>query len=110
MKRTFIRFPAFEKAWTAMGLSENDYATLEEELLLNPQAGAVIEGSGGVRKVRFAFPGQGKSGSVRVIYVDIVTDDTIFMLYAYPKSAKENLSKDEIANFKKLVDVLKRRM
>lgn len=93
-----------------MGLSEDDYAALEEELLLNPQAGAVIEGSGGVRKVRFAFPGQGKSGSVRVIYVDIVMDDTIFMLYAYPKSAKENLSKAEIANFKKLVDVLKRRM
>lgn len=90
-----------------MGLSEADYAELEEALLLNPQVGAVIERSGGVRKVRFAFPGQGKSGSVRVIYVDIVIDDTIYMLYAYPKSAKDNLTKAEVSNFKKLVDQLK---
>lgn len=90
-----------------MGLSEADYAELEEALLLNPQVGAVIERSGGVHKVRFAFPGQGKSGSVRVIYVDIVIDDTIYMLYAYPKSAKDNLTKAEVSNFKKLVDQLK---
>ena len=63
---------------------------------------------GGVRKVRFVLPGGGKSGSVHVIYVDIMVDETIYMLYAYPKSVKENLSKAEIAEFKKLVDLLKR--
>lgn len=68
----------------------------------------MIEGSGGVRKFRFALPGRGKGGSVRVIYVDIMIDETIYMLYAYPKSAKENLSKAEVAEFKKLVDLLKR--
>ena len=108
MERTFIRLPSFEKAWKALGLGEDAYAELEEMLLLDPKAGAVIEGSGGVRKVRFALPGRGKSGSVRVIYVDIMVDETIYMLFAYPKSAKENLSKAEIAEFKKLVDLLKR--
>ena len=107
MERTFIRLPAFEKAWKALGLGEDEYSHLEEMLLLNPKAGVVIEGSGGVRKVRFALPGKGKSGSVRVIYVDIMVDETIYMIYAYPKSAKENLSKAEVAEFKKLVDLLK---
>ena len=78
-------------------------------LLLNPQAGTVIEGSGGVRKVRFSLPGKGKSGGIRVIYVDVVIDRIIYMLYAYPKSAKENLSKAEIAEFKKIVNTLKRK-
>lgn len=77
-------------------------------LLMNPKTGAVIEGSGGVMKVRFALPGKGKSGSVHVIYVDIMVEETIYMIYAYPKSAKENLSKAEIADFKKLVDLLKK--
>ncbi|MCI9506050.1 MAG: type II toxin-antitoxin system RelE/ParE family toxin [Oscillospiraceae bacterium] len=108
MQRTFIRLASFLKSWQALGLGEDAYATLEDMLLLNPQVGAVIEGSGGIRKVRFALPGKGKSGSVRVIYVDIVVDETIYMLYAYPKSVKENLSKAEIANFKKIVDFLKK--
>lgn len=108
MERTFIRLPSFEKAWKALGLGEDEYAELEEMLLLNPKAGAVIEGSGGVRKVRFALPGKGKSGSVRVIYVDIMVDETIYMIYAYPKSAKEDLSKAEVAEFKKLADYLKK--
>lgn len=108
MERTFIRLPSFEKAWKALGLGEEEYFDLEEMLLMNPKAGAVIEGSGGVRKVRFALPGKGKSGSIRVIYVDIMVNDTIYMIYAYPKSAKENLTKAEIADFKKLVDLLRK--
>lgn len=110
MERTFIRFPAFEKAWVAMGLTEDDYILLERSLLVNPQAGAIIEGSGGVRKVRFALPGKGKSGGVRVIYADMVIGKTTYMLYAYPKSTKENLSKKEIHDFKKLMDLLKHEM
>lgn len=62
MERTFIRLASFEAAWKALGLGEDEYAQLEEMLLSNPRAGAVIQGSGGVRKVRFALPGQGKSG------------------------------------------------
>lgn len=108
MNRTFIRLPSFEKAWRALGLSEDEYILLENLLLHNPKAGTVIEGSGGVRKVRFAFPGKGKRGSLRAIYVDIMVDETIYMIYAYPKSAKENLSKTEIAEFKKLADMLRK--
>lgn len=107
MKRTFIWMSAFEKAWKALGLGENERVELEEALLLNPKAGAVIEGSGGVRKMRFAFPGKGKSGSVRVIYVDVLVQEAIYMLYAYPKSVKENLTKKEVSELKKMVDRIK---
>ena len=107
MKRTFIRLSTFEKAWNAMGLNEEDYSTLEEILLKNPQSGAVIEGSGGVRKIRFALPGKGKRGGVRVIYIDIMIQEAIYFLYAYPKSVKENLSKSEVAELKKVADLLK---
>ncbi len=109
MKRTFVRLLSFEKAWAALGLGEEEYFLLEELLLQNPKVGAVIEGSGGVRKMRFALPGKGKSGSLRVIYVDIVIEEMIYLIYAYPKSAKENLSKAEVANFKKLVERLKKK-
>ena len=107
MNRTFVRLPSFEKAWEALGLGEEEYILLENLLLSNPRAGAVIEGSGGIRKVRFAFPGKGKSGSIRVIYIDIMVEETIYMIYAYPKSAKENLSRAEVAQFKKLAGFLK---
>lgn len=107
MERTFIYLPTFEKAWKSLGMGEKEIVFLEEMLLRNPQAGAVMEGSGGIRKMRFALPGHGKSGSARVIYVDFVVSETIYILYAYPKSSKENLTKSEIAVFRKFVESLK---
>lgn len=107
-QRTFLWLVSFEKAWRSLGLGEEEYIQLEEMLLQDPRAGAVIEGTGGVRKVRFALPGKGKSGGVRVIYVDFVVSEKIYMIYAYPKSAKENLNKAEIASLKKLTEELKR--
>ena len=109
MIRTFIRLRSFEKAWSAMNLTEDDYAVLEDMLLRDPKAGDVIEGSGGIRKIRFALPGSGKSGGARVIYLDVLQAESLYLLYAYPKSAKDDLSKAEIASLKKLVDILKRR-
>lgn len=108
MKRTFIRLESFLKAWEAIGLTEEDYQSLEDTLLENPQFGPVIEGSGGVRKVRFAVPGKGKRGGTRVIYIDIMVEEAIYFLYAYPKSVKDDLTKDEIKAFKKIADLLKR--
>ena len=106
-QRTFLWLASFEKAWKALGLGEDEYIRLEEMLLQDPRAGDVIEGSGGVRKMRFALPGKGKSGGIRVIYVDFVVSEKIYMIYAYPKSTKENLSKAEIADFRKLTEELK---
>ena len=70
MTRIFVELPSFRSDWKALGLTDADLRRLQEELLANPNVGVVMQGTGGVRKMRFAFENRGKSGSVRVIYVD----------------------------------------
>ena len=62
--------------------------------------------TGGVRKMRFAFEDRGKSGSVRVSYIDFEVYEKIFLLTAYPKSEKDNLSKAERNEFRQIVEIL----
>jgi len=84
-------------------LKDDEYKELQEKLVMNPVAGAVIPGSGGLRKLRWAVEGRGKSGGIRVIYYYVAPDDWIFMLAAYAKSAKDDLTAKEVAALKKLV-------
>ncbi len=106
MTREFVMLPEFDRCWKSMGLDDNDLRRLQEELLLNPEKGDVIQGTGGLRKLRFAFEGRGKSGSVRVCYVDFVIYDVIYLITAYPKNEKDNLSKAERNNIAKLIGIL----
>lgn len=78
-----------------MGLDDSDLIRLQDELLLDPKKGEVMRGTGGLRKMRFAFEGRGKSGSVRVCYVDFVVYESIYLIAAYPKNEKDNLSRSE---------------
>ena len=91
MTRTFVELPIFRARWKEMGLNDEDLKRLQEELLSDPKVGAVMRGTGGVRKMRFAFEQRGKSGSVRVIYVDFEIYEKIFLITAYPKNEKDNL-------------------
>ena len=106
MTRLFIELPSFRSEWKSMGLTDTDLRRLQEQLLANPAAGSVIQGTGGVRKMRFAFENRGKSGSIRVIYVDFVPFEKLYLLTAYPKSEKDNLTKEERNELKKLVERL----
>ena len=56
MSRMFIELPSFRLKWKNLGLSDEDLKNLEQELLNNPKIGAVLQGTGGVRKMRFSFP------------------------------------------------------
>ena len=103
MTREFIWTTAFQSGWKRCGFDEEDLVRLEDELLKNPQAGAVIEGTGGARKFRFEYEGRGKSGSTRIIYVDFVVGEKICGLAAYPKAAKSSLTKGEKNVMKKLI-------
>ena len=58
--------------------------------------------------MRFAYVGRGKSGSTRVIYLDYVLSETVFLFSAYEKSRKENLSQEERNELKKLVTLVKK--
>ena len=55
MEREFICLPSFDAKWKHLGLTDDDLARLENELIKNPKIGAVLTGSGGARKMRFAF-------------------------------------------------------
>lgn len=106
MQRTFIILPEFDKNWKSMGLSDEDLRRLENLILQNPEAGALMQGTGGLRKLRFALDNRGKSGSARVCYVDFITQETVFLITAYPKNEKENLSKAERNTIHKLIEAL----
>jgi hypothetical protein len=84
-------------------LKDDEYRELQERLVINPVAGALIRGSGGLRKLRWASEGRGKSGGIRVIYYYVAPDDQILMLAAYGKTAKDDLTDKEIAALRRLV-------
>ncbi|MBQ6944692.1 MAG: type II toxin-antitoxin system RelE/ParE family toxin [Ruminococcus sp.] len=106
MTRLFVIMPEFEKQWAKMGLTDKDLQRLQYQLLENPFGGAVMQGTGGLRKIRFAFEKQGKSGSARVVYVDFAVYEKIFLITAYPKNEKDNLSQAERNGIKKLIEAL----
>ena len=95
MTRDFVMMPEFERQWQKMGLNDDNLQQLQEFLLQNPKAGNVIRGTKGLRKIRIAFDGAGKSGSGRVAYIDFTIHETIYLITAYPKNEKDNLSQAE---------------
>jgi len=72
-------------------LSDDEYLGLQRFLLVHPESGKVVPGSGGVRKVRWAMSGKGKRGGVRVIYYFQKQVDEIWLLTIYSKSQVENI-------------------
>ena len=107
MTREFIMTPEFDKVWTQLGLNDDDLRELQEQILLNPQVGSVIQGTNGLRKMRFSL-NAGKSGGVRVLYVDLVVLEEVYLISAYAKSNKVNLSNKEKNEIKKLIELLKK--
>ena len=90
----FIETPVFTKLVLDL-LDDEEYRELQNVLLLDPAHGDLIRGGGGIRKMRFAIEGRGKSGGVRTIYYWAKPWDQIYMLLIYPKSKKDTLSDKE---------------
>lgn len=84
-------------------LSDDDYRHLQLELIRRPEQGKIIPGSGGLRKIRWAPTGRGKSGALRTIYFWAVSDEIIFLLYIYTKNELENLSGDQLKLLRKII-------
>lgn len=108
MKRTFIQTFEFTKNWERLKLRDDDLRRLEWEILKDPKVGVVVRGTGKLRKMRFALSNEGKSGSMRVCYVDFASKGTVYLITIYPKSEKDNLSKEERNNIKKVIGVLEK--
>ena len=84
-------------------MDDDELFGLFEWLAVHPEAGKLIPGSGGLRKVRWAAKGHGKRGGVRVIYFWWTTDEKIVLLDIYAKSEKEDLATAEIERLKRKV-------
>ena len=87
-----FRTKAYAKALKRMKASEADVDRLENEITSDPLAGDIIQGLGGVRKIRFRIGNRGKSSGGRAIYYAVVTPERVFMLTAYAKADKDDLS------------------
>jgi hypothetical protein len=102
----FVHTKLFDKQWAALGCIDDDLLELYKVISDDPQGSPVIRGTGGVRKVRVALEGRGKSGGARVLYVDFIVHGTVGLLYAYPKNEKENIDDDERKILKTMVEQL----
>jgi hypothetical protein len=83
-------------------LPDESYRMLQSVLMLRPDAGSVIRGTGGLRKIRWNLPGSGKRGALRVIYF-WSPPDTIFMLFPYRKTDQEDLTPEQLKLLRKIV-------
>jgi len=75
--------------------------------LKNPQAGDIIQGTGGLIKLRFPLPDTGKSGGARVLYVDFTRQEKIILINCYSKSEKKSISDAEKSVYKSLIKSIK---
>ena len=97
----FIETPIFTDDVSEL-LSDEEYAALQEPLVDQPNAGPVIAGTGGLRKIRWAVAGRGKRGGTRVIYYHVVAQAQIRMILIYRKGIKDDLSPREKAVLRKI--------
>lgn len=98
----FIVTNAFSKTRDGL-LGDDELRQLQVYLMLNPQSGSVIQGSGGLRKLRWNELHRGKRGGLRVIYYWIQARDRIYLLSAYRKSRIENLTQGQLSILKSLI-------
>lgn len=85
-------------------LSDDEYSRLQQALLADPEAGAVIRGSGGVRKLRWGASGRGKRGGIRVIYFLRSRQGQIWMLTLYAKNVAESISANVLKQIRDEID------
>lgn len=106
----FVETKAFRKRLDKLASIETLFA-LQNELIVNPERGDLIQGTGGTRKARIADPksGRGKSGSFRYIYFYVEKAAIVYLLVLYGKNEKDNVSDSEKKEILELVKILKNR-
>lgn len=106
--QTVVETPAFLSDARSLGLPDEERLAIVTWVAENPAAGAVIEGTGGARKIRFAGKGKGKSGGYRVITFFTGTDIPVFLLNVFSKDEKTDLTPKERRILKTvLADIIK---
>lgn len=85
-------------------MSDDDYRSLQEALVIKPDRGALIKNSSGLRKLRWSLEGRGKSGGARIIYYWAIPLEQVYMLLAYPKNEQDNLTDKQLHILKAIVE------
>lgn len=88
-------------------LSDDEYSDLQTHMMKHPEAGKIISGTGGIRKIRWAREGMGKSGGIRAIYYWSKNRDQFYMLTMYTKTEKDNIDKKTLAEIAKHLENIK---
>jgi hypothetical protein len=100
---TIVETPTFQRLWPDYW-TEDERAAFASWLALSPEAGDVVPGSGGVRKVRWTRQGSGKRGGVRVVYFNRLKNGEIWLLLIYSKSIRDNVPADVLKQLKQEID------
>jgi hypothetical protein len=100
-----VETPEFLSA-TRKLMSDEERAALVDYLAYNPMAGDLVQGTGGIRKLRWALEGRGKRGGARVIYFYHDTDMPLFVLTAYAKNERADLNQQDRNDFRQLTALL----
>jgi mRNA-degrading endonuclease RelE of RelBE toxin-antitoxin system len=100
---TFVETRLFTKLVQEY-LSDDEYSELQRSLVMNPEAGDIIRGSGGVRKLRWGVAGRGKRGGIRVIYYLRSRQGQIWMLTLYAKNVSESIPPHVLKQIKEEID------
>ena len=98
-----IETPIFTRRLKAL-LIDDLYRELQNQLITRPEAGKIIRGSGGLRKLRWAKPGMGKRGGVRIIYYWVKSEEIILMLLIYSKREQDDLTGVQLKILKNIVE------
>ena len=101
---TVVESPIFQKLWPRYW-DEDERADFAAFIAVNPDAGAVIRGSGGVRKVRWAREGSGKSSGVRVVYLTRNEAGEVYLLTIYAKSESGTISANTLKEIRRALEV-----
>ena len=100
---TVIETPVYSNKVVGL-LTDDERDAVAAYIAAKPMAGAVVRGSGGVRKLRWAQHGRGKSSSVRVIYFNRLANGEIWLLAIYAKSDKSTIPAHELKSVKETID------
>ena len=103
MSAIFVESKIFEKLRSDY-LSDDDYRELQQKLLARPTAGTVIQGTGGLRKIRIGIKGIGKRGGARVIYYFLDSKSRFYFLTIYAKNEVTDLTSDEKKQLRKFME------
>jgi hypothetical protein len=85
-------------------MSDEDFRLLQVSLLLRPDQGKVIPRGGGLRKMRWALAGRGKSGGARIIYYWFAAQAVVYLLLIYSKNEQEDLTPDQLKLLRQTVE------